>query len=138
MLGSGRKMTYSRLVNVEALLELSADSFDVHIDSSELLSTLDVTNSYSSQFLVINLSPHRANVSHNYWGDALQAVTGSDPITGSPVYALSSFIYDVFSNVMVGEVLFAPFAAAPPPPPPPSPHPPSPSPPEALEAGMTV
>jgi hypothetical protein len=120
-------MADSMLDGFTTLFVFGPGSASVSVSNCLLLSSLNASAS-PPPYLVENNSPYSTNLSNNYWGDGFQAATGDDSFTGLPVYVLSSFIYDVYSNVTVGEVLFAPFAAAPPPPLPPLP-PPSPSPP---------
>jgi hypothetical protein len=98
------------------------------VHGSNLWSSLDASNA-SAGYVVLNRSPYDASLTGNYWGDAFEAVTGTTAVTGLPEHALSSFIYDVYTDANLGEVLFAPLAAAPPPPSPtPPPSPPSPPP----------
>jgi hypothetical protein len=117
-------MTGCTVSGVDTVLVLNAGS-NVVVSGTALLSSLGAVSA-APPYIVENRSPYTANLQGNFWGDAFMAAAGVDAVSGEPTYVLSRFIYDVYTIVLYGEVLFLPFAAAPPPPSPPPPPPPSP------------
>jgi alpha-tubulin suppressor-like RCC1 family protein len=128
VVGGTLSMTGCTVSGVDTVLVLNAGASSVAVSGSALLSSLGA-DSAAPPYIVENRSPYNANLQGNFWGDAFMTVAGVDATSGEPTYVLSRFIYDVYTVVQYGEVLFLPFAAAPPPPsPPPPPNPPPPPP----------
>ena len=111
-------MTGCTVSGASTLFQLAASITSVSIINSNLLSNLN-TSAAAPPYVVVTASSRSVDFTNNFWGSTLQASAG----------ALPAFIYDVFDNINLGEVLFQPLAAAPPPPSPPSPPSPPPSPP---------
>ena len=91
------------------LFDLQSNSNNVQVNSSNLWSSLNVSNA-STGYVVINRSPYDASMAGNYWGDALEAVTSFNALSGQPVYRLSNFIYDVYKDATLGEVIYSPWS----------------------------
>ena len=104
-------MTNSTISGADTVLTLQATSTSVQVSGSRLLSTLN-PSSAAPPYVVNNLSPYTTYLSNNYWGSALQAVTGTNTQTGKPIYALNALVYDVFVNLNVGKATVLPFANA--------------------------
>lgn len=107
-------MQRSAVRGAATMLALTGAEATARVTSSSLSSTVAFSASNLSAagppFVVSSASAVYSNLSGNAWAPAgLMAAVGRDPLTGSPLYRLSNFVWDVFKNISLGEVGFLPF-----------------------------